>query len=135
MSNNPENPENPEREPDGRFKKGNTIGRYKGLSKHTQLLRQETRAGVVKAAHALLLPVDQFISRRKEDLSTLDAVLIKAVTGEGDPKFIPYVLDQAIGKAITPVIAKTEEEAKPKTIIRRTDGSVIEYTLDKKEEE
>jgi hypothetical protein len=116
----------------GKFAKGNVIPRKRGLPPEVKFMRENLKAAVIATAHELLDPA---IDVKKADLKTQTKLqyLVNRAVSTGNYKFIQYLLDQAIGKAITPVIAKVEGDVKPRTIIRRTDGSVVEYSLDEQE--
>jgi hypothetical protein len=119
----------------GKFAKGNIIPRKYGLDPEVKTLREHLRAAVISTAHdELLSPASRFKETDVTKLTTLQ-YLIKRAVSVGNFKFIQYLLDQAIGRPITPIIAKTEGTQAPKTIIRRQDGSTIEYSLEDKKEE
>ncbi len=115
----------------GKFAKGNVIPRKYGLDPEVKWMRENLKAAVIATAHELLDPAIEIKKADPEKLTKLQYLVNRAVT-TGNYKFIQYLLDQAIGKAVTPVIAKVEGEAKPRTIIRKLDGSVVEYSLKEK---
>lgn len=118
----------------GRFLPGNRYGTYRGMEKETLIIRQHSRAELTESVGKLFtMTPKEFLNRNADEISVIDSLLIRAVIGdkEGKPNghLITYMIDQAIGKAITPVITKQEGKATPKTRILRGDGSIIEYSL------
>ncbi len=107
--------------------------RKTGVPEEIKFLRQELKSNVIKVAYELLDPIEN-VKKPKSEQSKLQYLVNKAVA-KGNYQFIQDLLDQAIGKAITPVVAKHVDDVRPKTVIRRVDGTIVEYTIQDKEQE
>ena len=86
----------------------------------------------IKAIHDLLrTPEDGRPPQDDGTLSKFDYMIQHAIFTK-NYKFLEYAINQAIGKPLQPVAQKIEGSTVPTTIIRKLDGSVIEYKIEDK---
>jgi hypothetical protein len=118
------------RDEKGRFIKGNTerVGRT-GDGKYQIMNKRKSELGVelVAAVHSLLRTIPE-LKKIKQDKNTSALMKFFATAGiEGDSKVIFWGIEKLLGKA------KQETESEIKVShsqrIRRTDGTVVEYSL------
>ena len=115
----------------GRDEVGRFIKGHPGIKPNKKNIRKEqvrdTKEETLRCAHSLLRPWQTV----KDDLANpkstrLEYLTAQAVT-KGNTKFIQWLLEMAIGKPRqeTDVTSKIEQTS----VIRRTDGTVVEYSL------
>jgi len=116
-----------QRDSTGRFVKGHSG--YKENKKN--ILKAQirgTKKEIVSCAHSLLKPWVTL----KEDLARPEATRLEYLTAQavskGNTKFVQWLLEMAVGKPKQEV-ENSEIGETYKKIIRRTDGTTIEYTL------
>jgi hypothetical protein len=124
----------PTHDENGRFAKGNQLAKLGRLPKSVRHLRTELRENVIKGAHGLLDSLDSIKKKNPDKMTKLEYLIDQAVIGR-DYKFIQYVLDQAIGKPIVPVLKQDDSKLVPTAMIRRPDGSIVEYKMVAEEKE
>ena len=119
-----------QRDEKGRFVHGNTLWKKEGKkTKELRWLRHQCRIGVANAVYKFMQSKKEFEDYPEENLTAIDAILRKACS-EGKYGFFQHCMDHAMGRPITPVVTAGETKATPKTIIKRFDGSTVEYTLE-----
>lgn len=127
--------EDPDREPDGKFKVGNQIKTDRQIPSHFQRRRKEIRMAFIDAVYKLLkTPETGEAPKDDGSLNKFDYLVQHAVYVK-NYKFIEYAINQSIGKPVQPVAAKVEGSTTPTTVIRRLDGSTIEYKIEDKSAE
>lgn len=116
------------RDSKGKFTQGNNVRAESCKPDILKRRRKETREEVVAAAHSLLRPWNTLSKELTEgDKSRLSYLTAQAVT-KHNTKFIQWLLEMAIGKPKLEIDASVKTEHK--SVIRRTDGTVIEYFLE-----
>lgn len=112
----------------GRFLPGHKLYNPTYLPAEIKEMKVATKNELVRLAFSCLDKVEE---PNPETQSKLQFLLNRAVA-LNEWRFIMYLLDHAVGKPIQPAV-KNESNFEAKTLIRKLDGTVIEYKMEQKE--
>lgn len=114
------------RDAKGKFAKGHK-GFKTNVKNQIREMRKATKGEIIHAAYSLLKPWQTL----KEDLENPKATRLEYLTAQAvskhNTKFIQWLLEMSCGKPRQEIEAIDKRE--PKTMIKRVDGTIIEYSL------
>ena len=113
----------------GRFLPGHKLSNPTYLPSDIRQMKTATKNELIRLAYTLLDAVEMPDPTTQTKLQFL---LNKAVAAS-DYKFITFLLEQSVGKALQPIV-RDSGDMEAKAIIRKLDGTIVEYSLKEKQD-